>query len=84
MEISNEYKKKLEKIYPSSYNEKIEKLNKILNSNITKFELYDISELPNLNYNYLFKAKSKKYGNVIVKILLDKEYNYFEMDMLKI
>lgn len=83
--MNEEYIKELHKLYDTNVEEKIRKVENGIKKSIQEYELEDIKEFPNLHYNYLFKAYSRKYlKDVVVKIILDASSNNEEIQMLRI
>lgn len=84
MELSKDYIDKINNTYMFDKKSKLGNLDEILNRNISKYNLSNVKILSNLSYNILLDAYSKKYGNVVIKILMDDNLGYNEMQMLKL
>lgn len=83
--MNEEYIKELHRLYDTTAEEKIRRIENGIKKSIQEYELEDIKEFPNLHYNYLFKAYSRKYSKyVVVKIILDASSNNEEIEMLRI
>ena len=83
--MNEEYIKELHRLYDTTAEEKIRRIENGIKKSIQEYELEDIKEFPNLHYNYLFKAYSRKYlKDVVVKIILDASSNNEEIQMLRI
>ena len=69
---------------PNRYKNRINYIDKTLQKysqiyNLKKLKLYD-----DMNYSIVGSAISNEYGDVIFKIILDTDFNYSEIEMLKI
>lgn len=84
MKLTNSYINRIKKTYNFNDDKKIKEINTLIQYILEKYDLSCPKILKELNYNILLEANSKKYGNVIIKILMDENYNYHEMEMLKL
>lgn len=82
--LNKKYTDKIKKMNNSKMLEKINNLEDILKRNAIRYELSGIKILNSLSYNIIAKATSKKYGNVIIKIIMDESLDYSEITMLKL
>lgn len=83
--MNEEYIKELHRLYETTVEEKIRKIENEIKKSVQEYELEDVKEFPNLHYNYLFKAYSRKYSKyVVVKIILDTSLDNEEIEMLRI
>lgn len=82
--LSEDYINKIKNINNKNMLERLSNIDDIINRNKIKYNLNDVRILDNLSYNIVAEATSQKYGNVIIKIIIDDSMNSSEIAMLKL
>lgn len=73
--LSEDYINKIKNINNKNMLERLSNIDDIINRNKIKYNLNDVRILDNLSYNIVAEATSQKYGNVIIKIIIDDSMN---------
>ena len=68
IELSSEYKNNIVSMFPDIGSSWLERVPGIINKYIEKFNLTDVKVGESLTYNVLLFAKSKEYGDVVLKV----------------
>ena len=82
--LPQEYIDKIKKIFGKQGTGWLDNLDNVINYNMQKYGITEIKPVNNLTYNFVANAKSKKYGNVIVKIGLPGKETIQEITALSI